>query len=216
MTLNDEYKKLNDWRSLLGDKKELLEKIQDWIDERETVNRVYPPAGLRLNALAMTNPDKIKCVIIGQDPYIKEEGGVPQAMGLSFSVLPGHKRPRSLTSIYRELGSCYGLPMLTHGDLSSWAEDQGVLMLNAVMTVDEGDSNSHKRKGWEEFTGSVIDAVSNLPQPIVYLAWGTFSHKLLAGINNESHLVLKQAILLRSALRNQEKILKASWVQNVF
>lgn len=134
--------------------------------------KVYPPRQELFTALRLTPPERIKCVIIGQDPY-HEEG---QAQGLSFSVHKGVPVPRSLRNIYKELNADLGLSMPDHGNLELWAE-RGVLMLNDVLTVFEGQANSHKGWGWEKFTAHLIDVVERQRQPIAYILWGKSAQK---------------------------------------
>lgn len=134
--------------------------------------KVYPPRDELFTALRLTPPEQVKCVIIGQDPY-HEEG---QAQGLSFSVHKGVPVPRSLKNIYKELESDLGLSAPDHGNLERWAE-QGVLMLNDVLTVYEGQANSHKGWGWERFTSRLIDIVEAQPRPVAYILWGKSAQK---------------------------------------
>ena len=150
---------------------------------------IYPPRGSRLAALALTPLDAVKVVILGQDPY----HGPGQAHGLSFSVEPGVKVPPSLNNIYKELAADLGLPVPAHGDLRSWAR-QGVLLLNAALTVEEGKPASHQGKGWEEITDAVVAAVAAKTEPCVFLLWGNHARKKAAKINGlgkgSHHLVL--------------------------
>lgn len=134
--------------------------------------KVYPPRDELFTALRLTPPEAVKCVIIGQDPY-HEEG---QAQGLSFSVHRGIPAPRSLKNIYKELESDLGLSAPDHGNLEHWAE-RGVLMLNDVLTVFEGQANSHKGWGWERFTSRLIDIVEAQPRPVAYILWGKSAQK---------------------------------------
>jgi uracil-DNA glycosylase len=131
---------------------------------RETV---YPPREDWFAALRLTPPERVRAVILGQDPY--HEPG--QAMGLAFSVRSGVKLPPSLRNIYRELEADLGLPAPKTGDLSPWA-GQGVLLLNTVLTVAAGRANSHKSLGWQAFTGELLAAVARLPQPVAFVLWG--------------------------------------------
>lgn len=140
---------------------------------------VYPPWEDLFTALRLTPPERVKCVIIGQDPY--HEAG--QAHGLSFSVRKGVAIPRSLRNIYKELSADLGLPIPEHGCLTKWAE-QGVLLLNNVLTVYEGEANSHKQWGWQKFTSALIDIVEQQSQPIVYILWGKMAQQKVA----ENHL----------------------------
>lgn len=150
---------------------------------------IYPPRGSRLAALTLTPLDAVKVVILGQDPY----HGPGQAHGLSFSVEPGVKVPPSLNNIYKELAADLGLPVPAHGDLRSWAR-QGVLLLNAALTVEDGKPTSHQGKGWEEITDAVVAAVAAKTEPCVFLLWGNHARKKAAKINGlgkgSHHLVL--------------------------
>lgn len=128
---------------------------------------VYPPQEDLFTALRLTPPEAVRCVILGQDPY--HEPG--QAYGLAFSVTKGCKIPPSLRNIYRELESDLGCYTPNHGCLTAWAEN-GVLLLNNVLTVYQGKANSHKKWGWQKFTTGILQAVQTLPQPVAYLLWG--------------------------------------------
>lgn len=148
--------------------------LQDRVDAAYSAGepKVYPPREELFTALRLTPVQRVKCVIIGQDPY--HEAG--QAQGLSFSVHRGVPVPRSLKNIYKELNADLGLSAPEHGNLEAWAE-QGVLMLNDVLTVFEGQANSHKGWGWEKFTSSLIDIVERQPQPVAYILWGRSAQK---------------------------------------
>jgi len=149
---------------------------------------IYPPRGTRLAALALTPLDKVKVVILGQDPY----HGPGQAHGLSFSVQPGVRVPPSLVNIYKELAADLGLPIAGHGNLTHWAE-QGVLLLNAVLTVEDGQPASHQGKGWEAVTDAVVAAVAAKAEPCVFLLWGSHAQKkaqAVADLKHSRHLVL--------------------------
>lgn len=149
---------------------------------------IYPPGPLIFNAFASTPFDQVKVVILGQDPY----HGAGQAMGLSFSVPRGISIPPSLQNIFKELKQDIGMPIPTHGDLSSWAK-QGVLLLNASLTVRANEPNSHARLGWIEFTDTVITALSNEKENLVFVLWGKFAQEKQGLIDETKHLVLKAA-----------------------
>ena len=149
---------------------------------------VYPSMYEIFNGLKLTPFKDIKVVILGQDPY-HEEG---QAMGLSFSVPKGEKIPPSLVNIYKEITSETGLSMPSHGDLTGWA-NQGVLLLNAVLTVRAHQANSHKGKGWENFTDAIIKKISSLKDGVVFLLWGRNARDKKAFIDTKKHLVLECA-----------------------
>ena len=150
---------------------------------------IYPPRGMRLAALELTPLEAVKVVILGQDPY----HGPGQAHGLAFSVQDGVKVPPSLVNIFKELESDLGLPRPSHGNLSQWAR-QGVLLLNAALTVADGQPASHQGKGWEEITDAVVAAVAAKAEPCVFMLWGSHAKKKaasVAGLGPASrHLVL--------------------------
>lgn len=177
------------WESLLKEEREkpywsaLLERVAR---EREKAV-VYPPSGLEFAALELTPPEHLKAVILGQDPY----HGPGQAMGLSFSVPEGIKLPPSLRNIYTELQSDLQQAPPKNGDLRFWAR-QGVLLLNTVLTVEQGRANSHSAWGWEQFTDSVIAATNQLPQPIAFVLWGAQAQKKAALLSATApRLILK-------------------------
>ncbi|MCR5773753.1 MAG: uracil-DNA glycosylase [Lachnospiraceae bacterium] len=149
---------------------------------------IYPPSELIFTALHLTPLDKVKVVILGQDPY--HEPG--QAMGMSFSVPEGVEIPPSLKNIYKEIHEDVGEKIPATGDLTGWAE-QGVLLLNAVLTVCAHRANSHKGKGWENFTDAIIKAVDEQDRPIVFLLWGRNARDKKDLITNPGHLVLEAA-----------------------
>lgn len=150
---------------------------------------IYPPRGTRLAALDLTPLDAVKVVILGQDPY----HGAGQAHGLSFSVQAGVRVPPSLVNIYKELESDLGLPRPAHGNLTRWAQ-QGVLLLNAALTVEDGKPASHQGKGWEAITDAVVAAVAAKTEPCVFLLWGSHARKKAAHVvglgPGTHHLVL--------------------------
>ncbi|MDP3907839.1 uracil-DNA glycosylase [Novosphingobium sp.] len=150
---------------------------------------IYPPRGSRLAALDLTPLDRVKVVILGQDPY----HGAGQAHGLSFSVEPGVKVPPSLVNIYKELEADLALPRPNHGNLTGWAR-QGVLLLNAALTVEDGKPASHQGKGWEAITDAVVAAVAAKAEPCVFMLWGGHARKKaerVAGLGPDSpHLIL--------------------------
>lgn len=162
------------------------------VDERAKGRRIFPRANEWFRALDLTPLDKVRVVILGQDPY----HGLGQAHGLCFSVMPGVKPPPSLVNIYKELGTDLGLPRPAHGHLEHWAE-QGVLLLNSVLTVEMGKAASHQGKGWERFTDAVIAKVNARAEPVVFLLWGSYAQKKAAFVDSIDkgghHLVLKAA-----------------------
>jgi len=156
--------------------------------EEAAGKRIYPPAGMRLAALELTPLDKVKVVILGQDPY----HGPGQAHGLSFSVQPGVKVPPSLANIYKEIEADLGLPRPAHGHLEGWAR-QGVLLLNNALTVEDGRAGSHAGKGWEAITDAAVAAVAAKADPCVFLLWGSHARKkaqAVPGLMDSHHLVL--------------------------
>ena len=142
------------------------------VAEARSTAEIYPPAGQEFRALELCPAERVRVVILGQDPY--HEPG--QAMGLSFSVPEGTKLPPSLRNIYLERSSDLGLDAPESGDLTAWAE-QGVLLLNTVLTVERGKANSHSLWGWQDFTDTVIESLNRLPQPIAFLLWGSQAQK---------------------------------------
>lgn len=149
---------------------------------------IYPPGGLIFNAFDQTPFDKVKVVILGQDPY----HGKGQAHGLSFSVQDGIKPPPSLVNIFKELENDIGMPIPTTGNLTCWAQ-QGVLLLNAVLTVRANEPASHAKIGWAEFTDAVITRLSDEKTGVVFLLWGKFAQEKQALIDETKHFVLKAA-----------------------
>lgn len=154
--------------------------------EKATGKTIYPPGSLIFNAFAQTPFDKVKVVILGQDPY----HGPGQAMGLSFSVPKGIAPPPSLVNIYKELNNDIGMAIPTHGDLTPWAQ-QGVLLLNAALTVRAGEANSHAQIGWHEFTAAVIRKISEEREGVVFMLWGRFAQQKQDLIDETRHYVLK-------------------------
>lgn len=148
----------------------------------------YPPGGKIFNAFASTPFDRVKVVILGQDPY--HEPG--QAMGLSFSVPDGVVLPPSLRNIYKEIQMELGTPPPVSGDLTRWAQ-QGVLLLNATLTVRQGQAGSHQRRGWETFTDAAIQALAREREHLVFLLWGSYAGQKAAFIDPQRHLVLRSA-----------------------
>ncbi len=149
---------------------------------------IYPPGPLIFNAFNTTPFDKVKVVILGQDPYIKPG----EAMGLSFSVPKGVAIPPSLRNIYKELEEDFGCAPPNHGDLTAWAE-QGVFLLNAALTVERGTSNSHAKIGWHNFTDAVIKTLADKRDGLVFMLWGNFAKQKTALIDPFKHLVLEAA-----------------------
>lgn len=154
--------------------------------QAKATHKVYPPSNLIFNAFNLTPFNAVKCVILGQDPYINEG----EAMGLSFSVPKGVKIPPSLKNIFKELSSDLGIESSGFcGDLSPWAR-QGVLLLNATLSVNAGDSNSHSTFGWQVFTDAVISTLSEQKEHLVFMLWGNFAKSKASLIDSSKHLVL--------------------------
>ncbi len=147
---------------------------------------IYPHSSNWFHALETTPLDEVKIVILGQDPYHQPN----QAHGLCFSVLPGVRTPPSLVNMYKELQADLDIAPANHGYLESWAT-QGVLLLNAVLTVEDSNANAHKGKGWEQFTDKVIATVNDRCEHIVFMLWGSYAQKKGAVIDAEKHLVLR-------------------------
>ena len=167
-----------------GTTQELLSQVEAMRDEQT----IYPPQDDILNALAFTAPADVRVVILGQDPY----HGPGQANGLAFSVAPGVKLPPSLQNIFKELQADLQVPLPSSGDLTPWAQ-QGVLLLNTVLTVARGQANSHRDFGWQCFTDAVIDAMQASPQPMAFVLWGAQAQKKAAAITKAAapRLILK-------------------------
>lgn len=181
----------NDWLPYLKQefKKDYYKNLYRFVKEEYSKYVIYPPSDDIFNALHFTPVSKVKVVILGQDPYHEEN----QAHGLSFSVPESQRKlPPSLQNIYKELHDELGCYIPNNGYLKKWAE-QGVLMLNTVLTVRAHEAFSHKDHGWEQFTDAIIQAVNAQDRPIVYLLWGSPSQKKASMLNNPKHLVLKAA-----------------------
>lgn len=176
------------WDELLGPEfeKPYYQKLRAFLKEEYTYYNIFPPMDKIFNALQSTPYDKVKAVILGQDPY----HGAGQAHGLCFSVQKGVKPPPSLQNIFKELNSDIGMPLPPYGELTGWTK-QGVLLLNTVLTVREGQANSHKGKGWEQFTDRVITLLNQRETPMVFLLWGSPARKKKELITNPIHLVLE-------------------------
>jgi len=160
--------------------------LKDFLLEEKKKFRIYPPGPLIFNAFNHTPFHKVKVVILGQDPY----HGPGQAHGLCFSVNRGIEKPPSLINIFKEIENDLAITAPRHGNLESWA-DQGVLLLNATLTVRERQAGSHQNKGWERFTDAAIKALSEKRSGLVFLLWGNYAGAKEALIDNSRHLVLK-------------------------
>lgn len=179
------------WKDALQEEKEkpYFKHIIAYLEtERAKGKIIYPPKPDIFNALKAAPFDQIKVVILGQDPY----HGPNQAHGMCFSVKKGVPPPPSLKNIYKELNSDLGLPVPSHGYLQHWA-DQGVLLLNTVLTVEAGKAHSHANIGWETFTDKIIEKLNQERQGIVFLLWGSHAQKKAQMINPAKHFILKAA-----------------------
>ena len=156
--------------------------------EKAAGKQIFPKGSEWFRALDLTPLDSVRVVILGQDPY----HGPGQAHGLCFSVKPGVRPPPSLGNIYKEMQSDLGIPRPHHGFLEHWAQ-QGVLLLNSVLTVEMGKAASHQKKGWEQFTDAVIRLVNAKERPVVFMLWGAYAQKKAAFVDADKHLVLKAA-----------------------
>ena len=180
----------NSWDEVLREefKKEYYLKLREFLKQEYGQGTVYPDPDNIFNALKMTSYDDAKAVIIGQDPY--HEPG--QAQGLSFSVPRGMKQPPSLMNIFKEMQADLGIRPPDHGCLEGWARE-GVLLLNAVLTVREHQANSHRGKGWENFTDSIIEALNNRQTPLVFILWGNNAKAKAKLITSPRHHIITGA-----------------------
>jgi uracil-DNA glycosylase len=178
-----------DWLKVIGSEfdKPYMAKLKEFLKQEKAAGKtIYPKGSEIFNALDKTPFKDVKVVILGQDPY----HGPNQAHGLSFSVRKGVRLPPSLMNIYKEIQSDLGLKMPPSGDLTGWAK-QGVLLLNATLTVQEANAGSHQNKGWEEFTDAVIRAINDQGEHVVFMLWGSYAQKKGAFIDRKKHLVLE-------------------------
>ena len=178
----------NDWGPLLGPEfeKEYYQNLANFLKEEYEEHVIYPKKEDIFNALQYTSYENTKVVILGQDPY----HGPNQAHGLSFSVQPGIKTPPSLLNMYKELRDEYGYEIPNNGYLVKWAE-QGVLLLNTVLTVRQGEANSHKGKGWEHFTDRVIELLNEREKPVIFILWGRHAQAKKKLITNTNHYIIE-------------------------
>lgn len=177
------------WLNVLGGEfdQPYMQQLREFLVQQKGAGRViYPPSSQWFSAFNSTPFDQVRVVILGQDPY----HGPNQAHGLCFSVMPGVKVPPSLMNIYKELQDDLAVQPPSHGCLTSWAE-QGVLLLNATLTVEKANAGAHQGKGWERFTDQAIRALNDQRDGIVFLLWGSYAQKKGAFIDQSRHLVLK-------------------------
>lgn len=180
-----------DWLAAVGDefKKPYYKELYSFVRAEYSNTTIYPPAEDIFNALHLTPLSEVKVVILGQDPYHNEH----QAHGLCFSVMPDvmpKDIPPSLQNIYKELHDDCGCYIPDNGYLNKWAE-QGVLLLNTVLTVRAHQAGSHQGRGWEQFTDAIIRAVNDVDRPVVYMLWGGHARKKVSMLNNPKHLILE-------------------------
>ncbi len=176
------------WKNVLQDEfnKEYFSSLVEFVKGEYQKHTIYPPGNLIFNAFNHCPYDTLKVVIIGQDPY----HGPGQAHGLCFSVKEGIAFPPSLKNIFKEIQNDIGVDMPKSGNLERWA-DQGVLLLNATLTVKAHQAGSHQNKGWEKFTDSVIEIIANKKSNVVFILWGAYAQRKAAIVNREKHLVLE-------------------------
>ena len=177
------------WQAVLGDEfnKLYMQALRPFLAQEKAAGKIiYPPSPLIFNAFNHTSFDKVRVVIIGQDPY----HGPNQAHGLSFSVPQGVALPPSLMNIFKEISADLNIKMSRNGDLTPWA-DQGVLLLNATLTVEQSKAGAHQGKGWEAFTDVAIAALNAHREGLVFVLWGSYAQKKGAIIDEQKHLVLK-------------------------
>lgn len=178
----------NDWQQILAPEfqKPYYQQLQTFVKEEYQTQTIYPKKENILNALEQTPFDQVKVVILGQDPY----HGPNQSHGLAFSVQPGVKIPPSLRNIFKELASDLGIQPATSGDLTAWA-NQGVLLLNTVLTVRAGAAHSHQKKGWEQFTDAIITQLNAREKPVVFILWGRPAQQKAAMIDTGKHVIIQ-------------------------
>ena len=178
----------NDWDDVLSKEfeKTYYQNLRSFLDEQYKSKTIYPLAKNIYNALRLTSYKDTKVVILGQDPYHEPN----QAHGLAFSVNKGITIPPSLVNIYQELHDDLGIDIPNHGNLTSWAR-QGVLLLNTVLTVEAHRANSHKGKGWEQLTDTIIQKLNDKQEPLVYILWGANARSKKQFINNPKHLIIE-------------------------
>jgi uracil-DNA glycosylase len=179
-----------DWKAVLAEEleKPYFHELCEFVDKERAKHHVFPPEDDVFNAFKLTSYKSAKVLLLGQDPY-HDEG---QAHGLCFSVQPGETPPPSLRNVFKELHRDLGCKIPNNGYLVPWAK-QGVMLLNAVLTVRAHKANSHKDKGWEKFTDAVISALNERKRPLVFLLWGAYAQKKIALIDSERHPIVTAA-----------------------
>lgn len=183
-----DYLENNDWKDLLKSefKADYFKELNSFVSNEYKTKTIFPPKQNIFTALNATSFKNVKVVIIGQDPY----HGLGQAHGLCFSVLPPTKIPPSLRNIFKELNSDLKIETPNNGNLIKWA-DQGVLLLNSILTVEEAKPMSHQKKGWEIFTEKIIKLINDKKEHVVFIAWGNPAFLKVANVDTTKHLVLK-------------------------
>lgn len=178
----------NNWDNILQEeyKKEYFKNIVNFINKEYKEKSIFPPKSKILRALELTDFNSVKVVILGQDPY----HGIGEANGLAFAVSDGIKLPPSLINIYKELYNDLGITPSKVGNLECWAKE-GVLLLNAVLTVEKDKAASHKNIGWENFTDAIIQKINEKDTPVVFILWGNFAKSKKVFITNKKHLVIE-------------------------
>jgi uracil-DNA glycosylase len=178
------------WKAILAREidKPYFQALVEFVDEERAKHKVFPPEDRVFSALEATPYDQVKVLLLGQDPY-HDDG---QAHGMCFSVQPGVPAPPSLVNMYKELRDDLGCTIPNNGYLMPWAK-QGVLLLNAVLTVRAHEPNSHKNKGWEKFTDAIISAVNAKDDPVVFVLWGGYAQKKIKLIDTDRHTVIQSA-----------------------
>lgn len=176
------------WKKQLKEEfeKDYFVRLTEFVREEYRTKQIFPPAKLIFNAFEHTPFNKVKVVILGQDPY----HGDGQAHGLSFSVVEGIRQPPSLVNIFKEINRDLGVPVPKSGDLTRWA-NQGVLLLNATLTVQAHMAGSHQKKGWEQFTDAAIAKLAQERENIVFILWGAYAQKKAALIDANKHCILR-------------------------
>jgi uracil-DNA glycosylase len=178
------------WQQILAGEleKPYFEMLEKFVEKERSTQTIFPPKEETFTALQLTPFEEVSVFLLGQDPYPT----INHAHGLCFSVKPGIRPPQSLINIYKELRDDVGFQIPKSGYLAKWAE-QGILMLNAVLTVREGTPNSHKDKGWEKFTDAIITKVNEKTDPVIFLLWGAYAQKKTKLIDTTRHFVLQSA-----------------------
>jgi uracil-DNA glycosylase len=184
-----EIKLHSQWRQVIGSEfeKDYMRSLREFLIQRKQQGAIiYPPSNQWFSALNSTPFNDVRVVILGQDPY----HGANQAHGLCFSVMPDVKVPPSLANIYKEIKSDLAIDQPNHGCLTSWAQ-QGVLLLNATLTVEDASAGAHQGKGWEQFTDQIIKTINDRREGVVFMLWGSYAQKKATMIDSSRHLILK-------------------------